>query len=739
MVGVTNNRSAQDEKLVSSIFQSQYADTPYSIAAESRARASKADPPVYGSTSTNLIIDARPTVNAMVMTAKGAGTENMDHYKDARKAYLGVENIHVMRDSLAKVVEALREADAVLAMPGLEVSPDGRIGAGAGVLDRQALRRSGWLRHITCLLEGTVLIVRNIHINSSHVLIHCSDGWDRTSQLSALAQLCLDPFYRTYRGFQVLIEKDWLSFGYKFADRCGHLSSDKFFVSPPNTDGADAAQAFLASVQNKFASQSHLKETSPVFHQFLECVRQMQRQFPTRFEFNERFLERLHYHLYSCQFGTFLYNSERERRTSEQGTLPPYALTKSIWDYFNSTKERPKFLNPDYEPSLDDRNSRAPGADMGVLLPNPKDVRFWHELYGRSDEDMNGRIATSQLVGVEVVGPIEGAEDDPIIKALPISRSPSPAPSSSDTLSIPYKPRTLVRRNSAVSVPDSLLPPSSPSLPDLSNRPTTPQPQGLLRPSVSSSNVPNRSWTLGSPGTSTPPSASTQPPERRPGPSAAVNTAGGMKSVWGKLSQNASAAFSAVQGAYGEATKDFKGLSLMSGVDSDGRSDELKPWDNAGNREASEASNGWGQSDYQPVARLPSADLRNPWSDSNVIPGTAGLSNVPRPIPVPAFPRESITPPAALFHPPSRPRSQPEVLASVSPEANQGFPLSSSPRPDPLRTASSVLPSPPAQDADLPVNPRPTRSNPLPASPRPQSPIAQNPSANQDPLGVGFL
>jgi hypothetical protein len=65
------------------------------------------------------------------------------------------------------------------------------------------------------------------------VVVHCSDGWDRTSQIVALAQIMLDPYYRTIEGFIVLIEKDWLSFGHQFALRSGH---DGYFYAgaPPN-------------------------------------------------------------------------------------------------------------------------------------------------------------------------------------------------------------------------------------------------------------------------------------------------------------------------------------------------------------------------------------------------------------------------------------------------------------------------------------------------------------------------
>lgn len=54
-------------------------------------------------------------------------------------------------------------------------------------------------------------------------------------------------------------------------------------------------------------------DRSPIFLQFIDCVWQITQQFPNAFEFNDYFLITILDHLYSCRFGTFLCNSERER------------------------------------------------------------------------------------------------------------------------------------------------------------------------------------------------------------------------------------------------------------------------------------------------------------------------------------------------------------------------------------------------------------------------------------------
>jgi myotubularin-related protein 6/7/8 len=380
---------------------------------------------VYGAQQSNLIVDARPIINAAVTRMMGAGSENMDNYKFASKVYLGIENIHIMRGSLQKVIDALKDSDLTPLGP-----------------NRDALNNSHWVQHIANMLVGVDIIVKQIAIQFSHVLIHCSDGWDRTSQLSALSQLCLDPYYRTIEGFIILVEKDWMSFGHRFRHRAGPLGSEKWFKTEGDRIGArgddndredvageegkavEALQGAQKSLENAFLSAkgwfkqgndsrdslnvdseteavsegpdsakrttsgkgkpkkvTKEDEVSPIFHQFLDATYQLLCQNPTRFEFNERFLRRLLYHLYSCQYGTFLFDNEKDRMEAKIADR-----TKSVWDYFLARKA--EFTNAEYDPVVDDS---IRGKER-VIFPDTDKVKWWYQLFGRTDEEMNSGL-----------------------------------------------------------------------------------------------------------------------------------------------------------------------------------------------------------------------------------------------------------------------------------------------------------------------------------------------------------
>jgi myotubularin-related protein 3/4 len=191
------------------------------------------------------------------------------------------------------------------------------------------------LSHISSLLKASVRCVKALDEEGRPVIVHCSDGWDRTPQIVSITQLLLDPYYRTMEGFQVLIEKDWLDFGHKMADRCGNA---------------------IASLD--------VNERSPIFLQWLDCVHQLLRQFPCHFEFNASYLAKLATHVYSQLFGTFLCNSMLERKNARVREQ-----TLSVFDFLKCHPE--KFRN--YLHTRQDEVLR-PRCDLSNLL-------VWREVY----------------------------------------------------------------------------------------------------------------------------------------------------------------------------------------------------------------------------------------------------------------------------------------------------------------------------------------------------------------------
>ncbi|XP_067242223.1 myotubularin-related protein 7a isoform X2 [Chanodichthys erythropterus] len=229
------------------------------------------------------VVDTRPKLNAMANRAAGKGYENEDNYCNIKFQFIGIENIHVMRNSQQNLIEvsALRSPSMREFLLGLE--------------------NSDWLRHIKSIMEAGIFICK------------------------------------------VLIEKDWVSFGHKFSHRCGHLDGEA-------------------------------KEVSPVMDQFLECVWQLMDQFPCSFEYNEKFLISIHNHIYSCHYGNFICNSQKERKD-----LCIKEKTHSIWPHLWENKM--DFMNPLFKP------------DQGLLRPStaPFCFKYWRSLYNRFDRELHPR------------------------------------------------------------------------------------------------------------------------------------------------------------------------------------------------------------------------------------------------------------------------------------------------------------------------------------------------------------
>lgn len=285
----------------------------------------------------NLIVaDARPKVNAMANLAKGGGWENLDDLP-MHIDFLGIDNIHVVREALSGLRKQFGNYTLVNQSGGTfkttsgtfsSMNPVSWISTYRNILSdarREAKTNSEtgqWFKLLSTLLKGAVHVAKSIIFDKVSVLVHCSDGWDRTAQLVALASLMMDPYYRTMEGFAVLIEKEWLSYGHKFAERHGHALKNR----------------------SKFSD----KQRSPVFLQFMDACFQIMSQRPEAFEFNAFYLVEILDSLYSGKYGTFLGNSEMDR-----SKMNVHESTPSVWSEFLDDSYRQKFVNEFFDPAED--------------------------------------------------------------------------------------------------------------------------------------------------------------------------------------------------------------------------------------------------------------------------------------------------------------------------------------------------------------------------------------------------
>jgi protein tyrosine/serine phosphatase len=242
------------------------------------------------------ILDVRPKINATANTIVGGGFEKARYYKNTVREFLDIENIHKVRESWKKLSHLCTTIS-------YKDNPDAF-----------ELETNMWFKYLQSILIAATRVRDILNKEGASVLVHCSDGWDRTSQVVSIGEILMDPYYRTIEGFQILIEKEWCSFGHQFALREGHGKN-----------------------MDDYANE----QRAPIFLQFIDLVYQLVALYPSAFQFNEYYLLFILDHFHSCMFGTFLTNSQMERMQLQCNTK-----TNSLWDLVQLNQRL--FLNNTY-------------------------------------------------------------------------------------------------------------------------------------------------------------------------------------------------------------------------------------------------------------------------------------------------------------------------------------------------------------------------------------------------------
>lgn len=257
------------------------------------------------------ICDARSVAAAYGNKLMGNGFENCEKY------YL---NCELTFHSIANIKDVKNSYDMIKAFRSTNLKKR------KGFL--KALGDSKWYEYVSDILEFALEIANMLSKNKHNVLVHCSDGWDRTSQISALVQIILDKKFRTIKGFLGLIEKEFSDAGFNFSVRGGYYNDKPIKYSLDINKGKGIS----------FANLYDGKE-SPIFIQMLDCVRQIILQKPDYFEFNLEFINEL---AYCHQLGIFkelFFNSQKIRENSNHGN--------SMHNYFE--EHYSVFINPSFD------------------------------------------------------------------------------------------------------------------------------------------------------------------------------------------------------------------------------------------------------------------------------------------------------------------------------------------------------------------------------------------------------
>ena len=269
------------------------------------------------------ILDLRPYHYAIANKARGAGPESATTY-GVPVLFGGIERLVGVQESFVQLTKLIARTGEMNAKESREHKW------------LSELERTQWLQLVSCLLDVASDCARKLD-EGTGLLVHCTHGWDRTSQIVCLVQIILDPFCRTFLGLATLIEKEWVQAGHNFRTRSGFSKKD---------------------------------ERAPIFLQFLDCLHQLLVQNPQGFEFNQNLLLFLADCQYSCLYGNFIADSPTERT---QHNIPN--ATVSVWSYVFLPENMDAFRNESYhgnKPSAANTSATLDSVGRSSLTTLPR-------------------------------------------------------------------------------------------------------------------------------------------------------------------------------------------------------------------------------------------------------------------------------------------------------------------------------------------------------------------------------
>ncbi|XP_051168086.1 myotubularin-related protein 12 [Leptopilina boulardi] len=242
------------------------------------------------------------------------------------------------------------------------------------------LETTKWLKYVSYCLQKAV--ETSDHLNEGEsVILQEASGRDVCCIVSSLAQLLLDPFFRTINGFQSLIQKEWIAAGHPFCDRLGYIINED-------------------------------SEKSPLFLLFLDCVWQLCQQFPTEFEFTETYLTSLWDTAHVPIFDTFLFNCERDRIRAAQDRSFPVIL-RSVWDWREQFSDQDilLFCNPLFKYDGTKRENGKTNIKPHYSIPS---LELWSQCYfrwippleihngGRNHVELHARLVQNDIAQLKI-------------------------------------------------------------------------------------------------------------------------------------------------------------------------------------------------------------------------------------------------------------------------------------------------------------------------------------------------